>query len=121
MLHLTCSPTSMLRTSQFNLLWGVTPISLVAGGILRCLGMEISAKLDWRLCDQMASQDSDIRSMESGRVRMMVLFLYDPSGFMDPSSSGILTPNGPGLGPLPTMKYVSGWFPPKTKCLTMRV
>lgn len=50
-------------------------MSLVAGGMLRCLGMAISAKLDWRLCDQRDSQDRDMRSMVSGKVRMMVLFL----------------------------------------------
>ena len=55
---------------------GVTPMLRVAGGILRPLGMEMSAKLDWRLCDQIDSQERLLSSMSPGRLRMTVLFLY---------------------------------------------
>lgn len=101
--------------------WGVTPMLRVAGGMLRPRGMEMSAKLVWRLCDHRDSQERFISSMVPGRLRITVLFLYWPRGSVLPSSSGMVTPNGPGLGPLPTMKNVSGWLPGNTRCLIIRV
>ena len=52
--------------------WGVTPMVRVEGGMLRPLGMEISAKLLWRGCDQRASQDTARSDSSLGRLRMMV-------------------------------------------------
>lgn len=52
--------------------WGVTPSVRVEGGMLRPLGMEISAKLDWRGWDQRASQDTARSDSSGGRLRMMV-------------------------------------------------
>ena len=63
------------RSTVCPLTWGLTPRALMAGGTLRCLGREMSAKLDWRLWDQMDSQDREWRSRPGGRLRMIVLFL----------------------------------------------
>ena len=44
----------------------------VEGVMSRPLGMEISAKLDWRGWDQRASQDTARSDSSGGRLRMMV-------------------------------------------------
>ena len=63
----SCSDESAVQRT-----WGVTPMVRVEGGMLRPLGMEISAKLLWRGCDQSASQDTARSDSSLGRLRMMV-------------------------------------------------
>ena len=70
-------------------------------------------------CDQMASQDMDWRSIEGGKVRIIVLFLYAFKLQLPPSSSGKAMPWGPGLGPCPSVNLVEGCPPVYTRSLIM--